>query len=232
MLRNVAGGIAACSGFAMQSAAAAELDLEPAEAEGTVEFEKGSVLSQLNSLGLITDSRKRPGPKKHSDGIPQNSGTLLEKLASDGLIDQASTDVLPIRKLDEGEDGYYHIRVEDHKEVGFILQIPSGKLQVKFDEKIPPVAFLLSNDGTRPIKYIPRREGGYQSKTMSGPIASSSDQPVDTNAIADDCEYWCGGCSCGFNPIICPSPLLAFHITCQNCWRGECIVTDNCVSYC
>jgi hypothetical protein len=235
ILQSIAGGMAVGAG-APALGGTVSAGGKPVEADADVDMYRNKQ-EELRRQGVIHGDDDHPASRDVLTGR-----RLLEVLASEGLIDEPSLEALPSRRVSKkktntqrirgSNHGFYHIEVNGHEEIGFLLDTPAGRLQVKFSQVSIPYAVLTPSDGGRPIEYVHTDGDTYESRPVSDELAAASDQDSSnsrspgTDQIADDCEYWCYGCEC-------EATLLCGHLNllkCWNCYAGGCILTDNCVS--
>lgn len=235
VLQSIAGGLAVgAAAPALGGTASAGGKPEPADEDVDLYRNKRE---ELRRQGVIHGDDDHPASREVLTGE-----RLLEELTSDGLIEEPPLEALPSRRVSKKKTntersrganrGFYHIKVNQHEEIGFLLNTSAGRLQVTYSQVSIPYAVLKPSDGSRPIEYVHTDGDKYESSPVSNDLApesepdSSDSRSPGTNQIADDCEDWCFGCDCA-------GTFLCGHLNllrCWNCYAGGCILTDNCVS--
>lgn len=214
VLKNTAiAGAASLGAVTSVGSVAADSDdkLAVLEAEGVVLSE-----SQIDTLAASEDIE-----------IPdevRTGQTLLERLTDEGLLAEASLDVLPDFDASGDADGQvHHLGEPGEREVAFTTPTPRGRLQVTFDENSPPSAALFPRDGGSVIMYTAPDGENYERVETDIETTGSSNR-LSTN---NDCDG-CGGCDCVSNWCVDGWKPKSKKNTCASCDNGECIITNIC----
>lgn len=148
---------------------------------------------------------------------------LVERLASEGLLETASLDELPSGPVSETTaEGVYHITDGTVTNLGFSVQTDRGTLDVVFTETAPPVA-ALTTDGKQLLYGM--RDGSYVEITRefdeSPEIAADGSGTLNVTGctVNSDCDP-----PCDCEMISCTGSTNR-QIVCSSCVYGECKLT-------
>jgi len=157
--------------------------------------------------------------------VEAEANQLLNRLAADGLIDDASADALPSHKMTTSTTTGVLRLVRD--EIGytvFVLHSDEGRVEVTLPDEGTPYAMLSPVNGDTKEMYQLAQSGSYErietSLSAFNPDASTSD--ATTMACSPDT---CTGCECvsGSRCL-----LKAQRTVCNTCEDGDCISTASC----
>ncbi|MGQ3722217.1 hypothetical protein [Natrialba aegyptia] len=171
-------------------------------------------LSELKAEGVVLESRDVSVPTDVRSGK-----RLLRRLAADGLLEEASLDVLPNQQFDE--NGQIHRTYTDgNKQIAFTTSTTRGRLQVSFGEEAIPSAALFPKDGGAVVLYT--APDGEEYRRFESDLTVSES---DSEASADSCSGDnCDGCACEEDWCF----VGRYKKKCNTCDDGECIITDSC----
>jgi hypothetical protein len=166
----------------------------------------GSV--SAGSESSVVDDKRR---------LEQTAQPLLDRLAGDGLLEAADTDVLPESEMTlASTTGAMVVESESGPQRAFITETDDGKLEVNLGgAAMEPYAIHRPKSGEDQI-YLPDGNGDYEQQVFE----SSTNNDVSTDQIAN-----CDGCDCYENN----GCWFAAQVTiCSSIEDGECISTSDC----
>lgn len=151
----------------------------------------------------------------------ENGERLVEMLADDGLLDEATLDALPTGPFTEAtSEGIYHVTNGKVTNLGFRVQTSEGPLDVVFTENASPLA-ALRTDGKR-VLYGTADAESYTRRVRD--LDTSSDRAgLGSGGIQyGTCggEY-CPDCDC--NQVECSGQV--GQIICGSCFGNDCLLT-------
>jgi hypothetical protein len=182
---------------------------------------RGFIGGTLATLGLggigSVSAGSEPSVVDDKRRLEQTAQPLLDRLAGDGLLEAADTDVLPESEMTlASTTGAMVVESESGPQRVFVTETERGKLEVNLGGiAMEPYAVHRPESGGSQI-YLPDGDGGYESQAFGSPT---------TNGISTDQIAECDGCDC-YQRNNC---ILESQVTiCASIEDGECITLSDC----
>jgi hypothetical protein len=178
----------------------------------------GGALATLGIAGIgSVSATSEPTVAEDKRQLEQTAQPLLDRLASDELLETADTTALPDAELTVSSTaGATVVESESGSQRAFITETDAGKLEVNLGGiAMEPYAIHRPESAESQI-YLPDGDGGYETR----PFGSSKGDNVSTDQIAD-----CDGCDCYSNNSCWTDKYVTI---CSSIENGDCVSTSDC----